>query len=157
LFFLGRENFPRAIGTAKAKLGKSPVLLDTFGPTASSVTIVAQGSLVPEALKAADLLTAKGWGAIVIHGAAVNHPDLETVKAALAKTGGRLVTVEEHRVVGGMGSMLVRELVQAGVTLKASTLGVGDEFGQSAYSALELYKKHGLDAASIAKAAQSLA
>ena len=157
LFFLGRENFPRAIGTAKAKLGKSPVLLDTFGPTASSVTIVAQGSLVPEALKAADLLTAKGWGSIVIHGAAVNHPDLETVKAALAKTGGRLVTVEEHRVVGGMGSMLVRELVQAGVTLKASTLGVGDEFGQSAYSALELYKKHGLDAASIAKAAQSLA
>ena len=157
LFFLGRENFPRTIGTSKHKLGRSPVLLDTFGSTKSSVTIVAQGSLVPEALKAADILTAKGMGAIVIHGAAVNHPDLDTVKAALAKTGGRLVTVEEHRVIGGMGSMLVRELVQAGVALKASTLGVGDEFGQSAYSALELYKKHGLDADAIAHAAQTLA
>lgn len=157
LFFLGRENFPRSIGSTKAKLGKSPVLLDTFGDTKSSVTIVAQGSLVPEALKAADLLKAKGMGAIVIHGASVNHPDLDTVKAALAKTGGKLVTVEEHRVIGGMGSMLVRELVQAGVALKATTLGVGDEFGQSAYSALELYKKHGLDAPAIVKAAQTLA
>jgi transketolase len=156
LFFLGRENFPRSIGSAKAKLGKSPVLLDTFGDTKSSVTIVAQGSLVPEALKAADLLKAKGMGAIVIHGASVNHPDLDTVKAALTKTGGKLVTVEEHRVIGGMGSMLVRELVQAGVALKATTLGVGNEFGQSAYSALELYKKHGLDAHAIVKAAQTL-
>jgi transketolase len=157
LFFLGRENFPRAIGTPKYKLGRDQVLLDTFGPTKSSVTIVAQGSLVPEALKAADLLSAKGSGAIVIHGSSVNHPDLETVKAALAKTDGRLITVEEHRVVGGMGSMLVQALVQSGVQLKARVLGVGDEFGQSAYSALELYKKHGLDSASIAKAAQSLA
>jgi transketolase len=157
LFFLGRENFPRTLGSAKAKLGKSPVLLDTFGPTKSSVTIVAQGSLVPEALKAADILVQKGMGAIVIHSAAVNHPDLETIKAALTKTGGKLVTVEEHRVVGGMGSMLIRELVQGGVQLKAHTLGVGDEFGQSAYSALELYKKHGLDSHAIAKAAQTLA
>jgi transketolase len=53
--------------------------------------------------------------------------------------------------------MLVRELVQGGVALRAQTLGVGDEFGQSAYSALELYKKHGLDSHAIAKAAQTLA
>jgi transketolase len=157
LFFLGRENFPRTIGASKYKLGRDQILLDTTATdTKSAVTIVAQGSLVPEALKAADLLSAKGIGAIVIHGSAVNHPDMQTIKSALAKTGGRLVTVEEHRVVGGMGSMLVQELVQAGITLKAQTLGVGNEFGQSAYSALELYKKHGLDSAAIAKAATAL-
>lgn len=159
LFFLGRENFPRTIGSAKYKLGHDQVLLDTtvsVSKPENSVTIVAQGSLVPEALKAADILAAQGLGAVVIHGSAVNHPDLQTVKAALAKTGSRLVTVEEHRVVGGMGSMLVQELVQAGINLKACTLGVGNEFGQSAYSALELYKKHGLDSVAIAKAGTKL-
>ncbi len=157
LFFLGRENFPRTIGSAKYKLGRDQILLDTTtNSSKNSVTIVAQGSLVPEALKAADLLAAQGMGAIIIHGSAVNHPDIETVKNALTKTAGRLVTVEEHRVVGGMGSMLVQELVQAGVVLKAHTLGVGNEFGQSAYSALELYKKHGLDSTAIAKAATAL-
>jgi transketolase len=156
LFFLGRENFPRTMGTQKYKLGKDQILLDTTAGMKTSVTVVAQGSLVPEALKAADLLAAKGIGSIIIHGSAVNHPDLPMIKDALAKTGGRLVTVEEHRTLTGMGCMLTHDLAQAGVPLKVKSLGVGNEFGQSAYSALELYKKHGLDSTAIAKAATAL-
>lgn len=169
VFFLGRENFPRRV-TPEAvthTLGAWPVCLDTTNTasagvpvTASSlgvsVTIVAAGSMLPEALKAADLLFEKGVGAIVVHGSAVNHPDLETMRSALARSGGSLVTVEDHRVVGGMGALLVHALALADVPCRVRSLGVGDSFGQSAYSALELYEKHKLDSASIAKAAMSL-
>lgn len=159
LFFLGRENFPRRMTNEAAayKLGENQTVLDTTAQLSKAVTIVASGSLVPEALKAADLLATAGVGALVIHGSSVNHPDLKTVKAALQKTGGRLVTVEEHRLTAGMGAMLAHSLLQDGVEFKLKSLGVGDKFGQSAYSALELYKMHGLDSTAIAKAAQALA
>ena len=158
LFFLGRENFPRRM-TAESTpyaLGKSQVVLDTAADFAKSVTIVANGSLIPEALRAADLLRASSVGAVVVHGSAVSHPDLATVEAALSKTGGKLVTVEDHRVVSGMGAMLTHALKMKNVSFTLKSLGVGDKFGQSAYSAHELYKMHGLDDASIAKAAATL-
>jgi len=159
IFFLGRENFPRRLVDEGVgyKLGRDQVVLDnTKEFAAKSVTLVAGGSLVPEALKASDALRERGIGTVVIHASAVNHPDLETVRAALKATGGRLVTVEEHRLTGGMGSMLAHELLLEGETLKLKSLGVGDRFGQSAYSALDLYKKHGLDSAAIVKAAAEL-
>ncbi|MES2962591.1 MAG: transketolase, partial [Bdellovibrionota bacterium] len=58
IFFLGRENFPRQLGGegARYELGKDQVLLDTTSEFSNAVTIVAAGSLVTEALKAADLL-----------------------------------------------------------------------------------------------------
>jgi len=156
LFFLGRENFPRRLTAEGAKhtLTKWPVVLDQ--DSSKHVTIVAAGSLLPEAIKAFDLLAEKGITATVIHGSSANHPDLKTVKASLSKSAGRLVTVEDHRVVSGMGAMLTHALVQDGQNLKLKSLGVGDHFGQSAYSALDLYKKHGLDSVSIAAAAASL-
>ena len=159
VFFLGRENFPRRLTTDNVPyaLGKNQTVLESLDAKfTKSVTLVATGSLVPEAVKAADLLREKGIGSIVIHASAVNHPDLESVKSALAKTGGRLVTVEDHRVMAGMGCMLTHELAGAGVSFKLKSLGVGDHFGQSAYSALDLYKRHGLDSGAIAKAAEAL-
>ena len=158
IFFLGRENFPRRLLSENENysLGKNQVLLDSSAEFEKSVTLVAAGSLVPEALKASDLLREKKIGSIVIHSSAVNHPDLETIGAALAKTGHRLVTVEEHRLVGGMGAMLTHALLRQGIQVKVASLGVGDHFGQSAYTALDLYKKHGLDSKAIAKAAAAL-
>jgi transketolase len=158
LFFLGRENFPRRLTPESDvyALGKNQVVFDTSKEFAKSVTLVASGSLVPEAIKASDILRDKGVGAVVIHASAVNHPDLQTIEAALAKTDGRLVTVEEHRLVAGMGSMLTHALAMKGTAFKLKSLGVGDHFGQSAYSALDLYKKHGLDAKAIAQAAHAL-
>lgn len=163
LFFLGRENFPRRL-TAESQpyqLGRDQVVMDNLseggGKLASkAVTIVASGSLVTEALKASDVLRTQGVGSVVIHGSAVNHPDIATVSAALERTGGRLVTVEEHRLIGGMGALLSHALSMAGESFKIISLGVGDGFGQSAYSALDLYEKHGLDSKAIAAAAGKL-
>jgi transketolase len=165
IFFLGRENFPRRLTkeTYHHSLKQWPVLLNSTSGKSKSVTLVAAGSLVPEALKAADILEAQGIGAVVLHCSNVNNPDFATLEKVLAKTGGAIVTVEDHRVVGGMGSMLAHALVVSRsqslklMNLRIMTLGVGDHFGQSAYSALELYKKHGLDAAAIAKAGASVA
>lgn len=157
IFFLGRENFPRAYREGLSyELGRACIVHDSSTEHKNSVVIAAQGSLVGEAIKAAEALRGQGIGAIVIHGSSVNRPDVKTFAEALRKCGGRLVTVEEHRLIGGMGSMLVHALAQAGESFKVTSLGVGDHFGQSAYSALDLYKKHGLDAVAIANASRAL-
>lgn len=164
VFFLGRENFPRRLTNEgyKHELKKWPISLSLNGGSGAVssrgkfVTIVASGSLLPEAIKAADLLEAKGIGSTVIHGSAVNHVDLAVMKTALAKSDGRLVTVEDHRVVGGMGALLTHALILAEVPLRVRSLGVADKFGQSAYSALDLYKRHGLESEAILKAAMTL-
>jgi transketolase len=155
LFFLGRENFPRRMmaDSDVYALGKNQTVLNTAKEFKRSVTLVAAGSLIPESLKAAQILGASEVGAVVIHASSVNHPDLSDIQAALQVSGGRLVTVEDHRLVGGMGAILVHALALKGQALRVKSLGVGDCFGQSAYNAIDLYKKHGLDAGSIAKAA----
>ena len=163
IFFLGRENFPRrmALEGQNYELGRAQIAIDTTATTRASVTIVAAGSMLGEGIKAANALAAKGVGAVVINPSIINNPDLRTIGDALARTGGRLVTVEEHRLTGGMGAMLTHALALKGETyegapLRVRSLAVGNHFGQSAYSALELYARHGLDSVAIAAAAESL-
>lgn len=157
IFFLGRENFPRTyVNELTYKLGHAQEIHSDAPQANKAVTIVAAGSLLPEALKAAKALKEKGIGSIVINPSSINHPDTALVIKALASTGGKLVTVEEHRLTGGMGAMLSHALMLKGETFKLKSLGIGDHFGQSAYSALDLYKRDGLDSSAIAKAAESL-
>lgn len=154
IFFLGRENFPKTyIAGATYSLDKAQVLKDTTAGKAKSVVIATTGSLVPQALEAATALEAKGVGAVVVNAANLNHVDVATFKAALAKTGGHMVTVEDHQLIGGFGQILCHALLQAKVEIKVKSLGVHGEFGQSAYTALDLYKKHKIDAGAIIEAA----
>ena len=88
-------------------------------------------------------------GCLVVNSSCINKPDLECLKASLAKTSGRLITVEDHQVVGGMGSVLTHVLACEGVDFKLKSLGVGGKFGQSAYTASDLYEKHGIDGRAI--------
>ncbi len=152
VFFLGRENFPKNFVETKYVLGKAQVISDTTAGMKKHVTIVAAGSMLGEALQASDKLKEQQTGAIVINASALNHPDTETIRQALRKTGGHLVTVEEHRLVGGMGALLAQALLLEGEKFTLRSLGIGDHFGQSAYAALDLYKKHGLDADAIVRA-----
>ena len=73
----------------------------------------------------------------------VNQVDLDTIGAAVNAAGGRLVTIEDHQVKGGMGAQ-VSTLSNAGIAHRIKTLGIAGEFGQSAYKADELYDKFGL-------------
>ncbi len=104
-------------------------------------------------MQAAKDLEAKGVGAIVVNCACVNHADVGTLKGALEKTQGHLITVEDHQVVGGFGQMLAHALLTADTVFKLKSLGVHGEFGQSAYTAAELYRKHKVDAAAIVETA----
>lgn len=153
VFFLGRENFPATYGVKSYTLDHAQVLRDCAKP---AVVIAASGAMVGQALKASEQLASSGVEVAVINPSIVNRPDVKTFKTYLERSGGRLLTVEDHQKIGGMGSMLVSALVNEGVNLKARTLGVAGEFGQSAYNAIELYRKHGLDADSIVRAVKSM-
>jgi len=160
LFFCGRENFPVSLKPTGVEYawGKAMTVADTTAGKAKSVVISANGSLVTHAMKAAEKLAADGIGAIVLNNATPNHPDVPGHQAALAKCGGKLVTVEDHQALGGAGAMLLTKLAADGkLPSAAKVLGVQGEFGQSAYTADELYNKHGIGVAGIVAAAKAIA
>ena len=160
LFFCGRENYPVTIKPAGVDYawGKAMTVADTTAGKSKNVVISANGSLVTHAMKAAEKLAADGIGAIVLNNATPNHPDVAGHKAALAKCGGKLVTVEDHQIIGGAGSMLLTALAAVdSLPTQVKILGVKGEFGQSAYTADELYNKHGMGIAGIVDAAKAIA
>ncbi len=153
VFFLGRENFPTGYGASVYKLNRAQVLRSPGKP---AVVIAAVGAMVGQALTAAAQLASKGVECAVINPSVINHPDVEVLRPLLAATQGRIVTVEDHQLIGGMGAMLTHALALDGIQLRVRSLGVKGEFGQSAYNAIDLYKKHGLDSEAIASAVRSL-
>lgn len=158
LFFCGRENFPQTLLPAGAayRWGAALTVADTTAGAASSVVISANGSMVVHAISAAQALAKEGVGALVLNNCIPNRPDVGAHQAALARCGNRLVTVEDHQVLGGAGAMLVTALAQAGVAPRVRLCGVHGEFGQSAYTAEQLYALHGIDAKGIAQAARAV-
>lgn len=152
VFFLGRENHPVTyVEGMKYTWDKANVLM-----SGSDVTIVAAGPMVGKALQASKLLAEKNISATVINHSFVNHVDLETLTSSLNQTKGKLITIEDHQVLGGMGSMIVHALHTNGVKFSAKTLGIQGEFGQSAYKADQLYARFDLSAEGIVKAFESL-
>ncbi len=152
LLFLGREDFPNYFQEgASYEWGKAQVLQE-----GSDIAIVACGSMVPKAIEAAQLLAEGGIKATVINNPFINRPDVDTIGKALAAADGRLITIEDHQVAGGMGALLTHALAQSGLQFRVKSLGIGGKFGQSAYMADELYQKHGMDSKSIAEAAKGL-
>ena len=123
------------------EMGKGIVLRE-----GTDVTIVATGILVSSTLEAAEKLAAEGISAEVINMHTIKPLDEAAVVAAAAKTG-KIVTVEEHSVIGGLGSA-VCDVVAEKAPAKVMKIGVNDTFGESG-PAVELIKKYGLDADSI--------
>jgi transketolase C-terminal domain/subunit len=102
-------------------------------------------------------LAEKGIAATVVNHSYANQIHAEDFRSILAGTGGNLITVEDHQKKGGVGSMLVATLLDAGISLgKVRILGVDGHFGQSAYTATQLLALHGLDAVGIEKTAIEL-
>ena len=151
IFFLGREAFPESFAAPSYSLDKAQVLFDG-SQKPSPVLIVSCGPLIHEALLAAKDLNEEGKGVVVINNPCVSDPDIETISKWLKICEGRLLTVEDHQIKGGMSSLLVLALKESGVTIsKLKALAVRGDFGRSAYKALELYRLFGLDRSSIKK------
>ena len=125
----------------KFELGKGIVLRE-----GKDLTIIANGLCVAPSLEAAAKLAEEGIDAKVINIHTIKPLDEELVVAA-AKETGKVVTVEEHSVIGGLGSAVCDVLSEKAPT-QVMKIGVNDTFGESG-PALELLKKYGLDTDSI--------
>ena len=127
----------------KFELGKGIVLRE-----GKDLTIVATGLEVSESLAAAEKLAADGIQARVINIHTIKPLDEELIIKA-AKETGKIVTVEEHSVIGGLGSA-VCDCLAENVPTKVLKIGINDVFGESG-PAKELLAKYGLDAEGIYK------
>lgn len=123
------------------EIGKGVVLQE-----GTDLTIIATGLEVNEAMEAAKLLAQDGIRAEVINMHTIKPLDAELVARSAAKTG-KVVTVEEHSIIGGLGSA-VAEVLAEKQPAKLLRIGVEDRFGESG-PAVKLLEKYGLDAAGI--------
>ena len=127
----------------KFELGKGITLKD-----GKDMTIIATGLCVCESLEAAKMLAADGIDARVINIHTIKPLDEELVVKAAQETG-RIFTVEEHSIIGGLGSAVCDALAEKAPT-KVTKIGVEDTYGESG-PAVELIHKYGLDAEGIYK------
>ncbi len=127
--------------TYKFELGKGITVRD-----GKDITIVATGLMVGEAAEAAEKLAAEGIDARVLNIHTIKPLDEELILKA-AKETGRIVTVEEHSVIGGLGSA-VADCVSGNYPVPVTKIGVNDVYGYSG-PAVELLKEFGLCADNI--------
>ena len=130
-------------------VGKGEVLQD-----GTDVAVIATGILVPEAIEAGKRLAAEGISTRVINMATIKPLDTELVLRA-ARECGKIVTAEEHNIIGGLGEAVCATLAE-GCPVPVRRVGVNDAFGHSGPAA-ELLKEFGLTADHIAETARTLA
>ena len=130
------------------ELGKGITLHD-----GNDITVVATGLVVNEALKAVKALEQKGIQARLINIHTIKPIDRELIIKAAQETG-RIVTVEEHNVIGGLGDA-VCEVVSAECPVKVTKIGVNDVFGYSG-PAKELLEIFGLCQSNIEKVVENI-
>lgn len=149
------------------RFGRAPVPLFTTPPTPfeigkaqvfwksekPKVALIATGSMSYNALVAARALDSDGIGSIVLNLSTIKPLDGDALVAA-AKTAGRVITIEEHQVAGGMGSA-VAEYLSEHYPVPVTRLGIQDRFGQSGEPE-ELIEHYGLGSAHIADVARRL-
>ena len=129
--------------TFKFEIGKGEVMCE-----GNDVAIIANGLMVNEAVEAAKVLAEEGINARVINMCTIKPLDAEIVLAA-AKECGKIITCEEHSVIGGLGEAVCSYLSEVCPT-PVRRIGVNDEFGHSG-PANALLKEFGLCAENIVK------
>ena len=130
------------------QIGKGEILRD-----GTDVAIIANGLMVYEAIKAGETLAENGINAMIINMATIKPLDEELVLAA-AKKCGKVITCEEHSVIGGLGEAVCGLLSEKLPTV-VRRIGVNDEYGHSG-PATDLLKQFGLSAEHIVEVATEL-
>ena len=151
---LAREKTP-VMTTAETpfEIGKAQTFWHPPKDKKPEVGIIATGALLHKALLAAKALDEKGIEVEVLNLATIKPLDDKAV-IALAKKAGKIVTVEEHQIHGGMGSA-VAECLAANFPVPMEFIGVHDDFGQSG-TPEELIEHYGMDEKSIVKAVEKV-
>ena len=132
----------------KFQIGKGEIVKD-----GTDVAIIANGLLTYEAIKAGEELAAAGINAMVINMATIKPLDEELVLEA-AKKCGKIITCEEHSIIGGLGEAVCSVLSEK-LPTPVRRIGVNDEFGHSG-PAVDLLKQFGLSAEHIVEVAKEM-
>ena len=142
---LGRLSVPVLFDkeTYKFELGKGQTIAD-----GDDITIISTGLMTTESVQAVEELKAEGINARLINIHTIKPIDKDIIIKA-AKETGNIVTVEEHSIIGGLGSA-VAEVLSEEAPCKLTRIGINDEFGQSGKPA-DLLDFYGLNAKHIAK------
>lgn len=119
----------------------------------SDITIFSTGAQTVRCLEAADLLAVDGVSAHVVHVPTIKPLDAEAIAQAAGKTG-RVVTAEDHTIIGGLGGAVAEVLGELQPT-PMRRVGIRDTFGESAANE-DLLQKYGLTPAHVAQAAREL-
>lgn len=127
----------------KFEIGKGELVKE-----GSDVTIIANGLMVAEAIEAGKQLEKDGINAEIINIATIKPLDKELVTASARKTG-KVITVEEHNIVGGLGEAVCSTLSEE-YPVPVKRIGINDDFGHSG-PAKDLLKQFGLSAENIVK------
>ena len=136
---------------SKFEIGKANVVFENKNPR---VAIIGIGPVLSEAMEAAYELEENGIGVVVINLHTVKPIDEQTL-IHYAKITGAVVTVEEHQMIGGMGSA-VSEVLAKNFPVPIEFIGVKDSFGESAKDYNELWKKFGLKKENIIEAVKKV-
>lgn len=151
---LGREKTPTVTSSETPFVFGKAMLLARKDPAhTQTVGIITTGILAYNALRAAQILHEAGIGASVLHVATIKPLDTAAVETFAAEHNA-LITLEEHQVAGGLGSVVAEHLSSVTPTL-IRRLGVQDQFGQSG-TPQELIAHYGMDAAAIVAAAKEI-
>jgi transketolase len=121
----------------------------------ADVTLASTGAILPELLAAATALAAVGIEATVLHFGTVKPFDTSTLLDAAARTGA-VVTLEEHTIVGGLGSAAAEALAESGVPARLRRIGVPDTFAHAVGSREYLLDQFGLNGEGVARVALEL-
>ncbi len=145
---LPRSSLPGVYTDESIKIGKANLLRD-----GKDITIIANGIMVQEALKAAVSLKDAGISASVMDFHTIKPIDAEAIIKAATDTG-RIITAEDHNIIGGLGSAVAEVLSTRRPTM-IRMVGVNDTFGESGQPA-ELMSKYGISDRSIFENAKEM-
>ncbi|MFQ5996171.1 MAG: transketolase family protein [Dehalococcoidales bacterium] len=131
----------------KVEIGKGVVVRN-----GRDVTLIANGHMLSRSLEAADLLSSQGIDARVVNIHTVKPLDVPLLRKCAQETGA-VVTVEEHSIIGGLGSAVAEVLVRE-CPVPVEMVGIADKFAETSRDFDALLDQYGMSAADIVKAAQ---
>ena len=147
---VSRANLPVIFKEGEYKFNPKKAVVMKEG---KDVTVVTNGETTCEVVEAAKMLEAEGISVEVVHAPVVKPLDTETIVNSAKKTN-RVITVENHSIIGGLGGA-VCEALSENYPVKVSRIGINDQFGQTG-TASELMEYYGLSAKKLAEKIKGL-
>jgi transketolase len=132
------------------QLGKARVLSQ-----GDDIAILTSGIMTEEAMRAIQVLKKRGLSVQHMHISTLKPFNDKTVLDAIAKSRFGVITMENHTIIGGLGSIIAEQMAEAGMAKKLVRMGLKDTFSHGA-SKRYLLKEHGMDALSLVSVVETM-